>query len=847
MSVLVDAPWALLGIVVIVVGVWATRRRWRNLPKGDQLALMARVGALALLCIALSSPRFAVGASERFIYFLVDRSTSVGTELSELSQIVRALAQPADKVSYGLISFGAEPLIETGFAPTLSLTEFQTEPDQTATDLASAIHLALETLPRTGRREIILLTDGQMTSGEIYSVLARARREGVPIHVWPLGGDFAEVWLHDLQVPSEVPMGVPFSLHVQVGATTRGTGTILLYRNGELIQTVSIEYTPGIQEVRLTDQLEASGAFAYRVYLKAGGDRLAENNELYGVTVVPGGPQVLIVEYPVGESTVARLVRSSGLSFDQRGLSELTALPLAEYKVIILNNIPMGRLTKDQRRALKNFVGDLGGGLWVIQGREAVAGLEEQTGPELADLEELLPVSYLAPEPYQIPGLALVFVMDRSGSMGDPAGGVPKIEILKRAALRSLDVLDPEDWVGLIAFDTDFEWIIPLKPLGDRRDFQSSIQRLNANGGTDLYFALKAAFETLEKTPARVKHILVFTDGHNNNKREREYRELYEHFQKSTVRISALGIDRAPNEEFLMELATAGRGRYQRVREFTDLPVFSLREVRRIARLRWIEGQSLVRALTLVEGEEEFPPVRGYVLTHERPGAQIVLVAVPDENPLLAFRRYGLGHVAVLNTDLDGEGAPEWLRWPGLGKLFAESLTQLYRSIPRQGELAVQTVLGDESLEIIADIRQGDRWVSDAELSAQLTGLVRRDIVLAPVAPGRYRAQLERVPQGQYTLRIAAKRTGQILSEVTKPIAIPYAKEYRHVGLNSDLVSEITRITGGEVLERAVLPQPSGKVAQETYRALWPWALLIALGLFIADLALRKLWWLTEG
>lgn len=39
-------------------------------------------------------------------------------------------------------------------------------------------------------------------------------------------------------------MGVPFSLRVEVGATTRGTGTILLYRNGELIQTVSIRYAP---------------------------------------------------------------------------------------------------------------------------------------------------------------------------------------------------------------------------------------------------------------------------------------------------------------------------------------------------------------------------------------------------------------------------------------------------------------------------------------------------------------------------------------------------------------------------------------------------------------------------
>ncbi len=842
MSVLFDAPWVLVGVALIVGGLWAVRQRWRTLPTAERLAVLGRAGALALICIALAGPQLSSGASERFIYFLVDRSASVGTDPAELSQLVQALAQPTDKTFYGLISFGAEPMIETSFVPTPP--GFQTEPDPTATDIAQAIQLALETFPRRGRREIVLFTDGQATKGNLAAVVARARREGVPIHIWPLGGDLSEVWISDLDLPEEAPLGVPFSLRLQLGATTQGQGTVLLYRNNELIHSAPIEYTPGVQEVRLQDTLETPGAFTYRVYLKASPDHLTENNELYGVTTVRGGPQVLLIERSPEESAVAHLVRSAGFSFDRKRLSALATLPLAEYKVIILNNVPLGQLTKRERQALKNFVGDLGGGLWVIQGRAAVMDLEEQTPQELAELEELLPVSYLAPEPYQIPALALVFVMDRSGSMGDPAGGVPKIEILKRAALRSLEVLDPDDWVGLIAFDTDFEWIVPLKPLGNRQDFQRSIQRLSANGGTDLYFALKAAFETLERIPAKVKHILVFTDGHNNNKREREYRELYERFSKSAVRVSVLGIDRAPNEEFLTGLAAAGRGRYQRVQEFTDLPVFSLREVRRIARLRWMEGQTFVKALT--SPLQDPPPVHGYVLTHERTGAQTVLTTDPEENPLLAFKYYGLGRVAVLNTDLEGDGAPQWLSWSGLSELFAQTLTQLSRPLVRQGELSVHVTVHDQELEILADLRQGDRWISDATLSGQLTGPLRQEVLFSPIAPGRYRAQLGRPPQGQYILRVEAQRSGQLLGEIIKPFVIPYAQEYRKVGLNSEFVREITRATGGQVLERLTLPPPSGKIAQEGFTELWPWALLLALALFIIDLALRKLWWLVE-
>lgn len=832
--------WLALGLLVLEL-LWYLRQA----PQAHHWATLLRVGAWAMLLLALAGPRFAQGDSERYIYFLIDRSASVGGDSTRILQIVRALAPPAEKTFYGVISFGAEPAIEMGFAPMLQLTEFQTEPDGTATDIASAVRLALETFPRSGRREIVLLTDGQLTSRDL-SVLARARREGVPIHVWPLGEESPEAWVYDLQIPAEVAPTLPFPIRVQLGATTAGHGTLLLYRNGELVQALSVQYSPGVHEVRLVEKLDAPGAYSYRIYLKAEPDRLKENNELHGATLVPGDPRVLLVERASGESPVARLLRSAGFAFAQDTFERFAANPVAlsGYKTVILNNIPLGRLTAEHRRALKQFVAN-GGGLFLIQGRQAVTDLDEQTPHELADWEELLPVSYLAPEPYQIPGLALVFVMDRSGSMGDPAGrGIPKIEILKRAALRSLEVLDQDDWVGLIAFDTDYSWIVPLRPLGDGRQFSTSIQSLTANGGTDLYFALKAAFDALEKTPARIKHILVFTDGHNNNRREREYRELYERLAKSSVRVSTLGIDRTPNEEFLMELAAAGRGRYQRVPEFTDLPVFSLREVRRIARLRWIEGQSAVVASSdsIDLQALRLPPLQGYALTYERPSSQTVLRVSPDGDPLLAFHAYGLGHVGVLNTDLEGEGSRDWLAQADLGKLIGPAIARVHRLIPQTSDVAIQTSWKDGGIEIIADVREGNQWVSGLDLQAKVTGPTSIPVLLAQVAPGRYRARLDSLPLGLYTMQVTAQREGRTLAEVTRPLAVPYPPEYRYIGVNIENLSRIARETGGQFLERPLLPPPSRGIGQESSGELWPWALALALGLFIADLAARKLW-----
>lgn len=846
-----DTPLIAILCSLLVLWVWGKRRELKRLPRSERWAVTLRTAALTLLILALAGPRLAQSAADRYLYFLIDRSasTQLGTTEGELKAALQKLAPPAPQTEYALITFGAEPLIESGFAPTITLGEFQTEPRLDATNIESAIGLALETLPAKGRREIVLLSDGRATAGNLDRALARARRENVPVHVWPLAmtKDLTEAWLDALQVPDEAAPKLPFVILLRLGATQPTTVTILVYRNEELRQTFSVSLVAGVQELRLTDKIDSAGTYHYRVYLKPERDQIAENNQREAAVTVPGSAPLLLVEpQSRSGSPLARLLQNTNFDFDQMTLHEFLANPLvlSHYKAVILNNVPLGKIPAQKYKMLKRYVGDLDGGLLIVQGREAVEGLSEQTPEELAQLEELLPVSYLVPEPYQIPGLALLFLLDRSGSMADSVrGGIPKLEILKRSALRSLEILDQDDWVGLMAFDTEFQWVVPLQPLGDRQPFRENIQRLSASGGTDIYFALKEAFDILEKTSARIKHILVFSDGHNNNKREREYRELYARLEKSAVRISALGIDQTPDEEFLQGLASAGRGKYQRVQEFTDLPVFSLREVRRIARLRWIEGRSPVAANAF--HLNDLPALQGYVLTHAKPAARIAIATSPENDPVLSFWSYGLGRVGVLNTDLEGSGSAEWLSWPELSKLVGESIAQIYRPKLQEELLKIQTNVTEEHLEIIADAQdERGQWASGLNLRATLSGPVHQEISFDQIAPGRYRARLERPASGLYGLKVTAQR-GETIAARTRSLVVPYSEEYRRLGTDTEALDKIARATGGQFLERPHLP-PLSALSRDAYQELWPWALWLALGFFIADLAARKLLWLLE-
>src|SRR5258708_19705206 len=63
------------------------------------------------------------------------------------------------------------------------------------------------------------------------------------------------------------------------------------------------------------------------------------------------------------------------------------------------------------------------------------------------------------------PSLAIVFVIDHSGSMADTSGGAQKLELAKEAAARPVQLLFPTDRVGVGAFDDPAPWVVPMTDL----------------------------------------------------------------------------------------------------------------------------------------------------------------------------------------------------------------------------------------------------------------------------------------------------------------------------------------------------------------------------------------------
>jgi VWFA-related protein len=110
----------------------------------------------------------------------------------------------------------------------------------------------------------------------------------------------------------------------------------------------------------------------------------------------------------------------------------------------------------------------------------------------------------------QVEALSAMLVFDVSGSMNE-AG---KLESAKQAARAFIEMMRPEDRVGIIAFDVEVHRVAPLT--SDQTVLHQAIDELGGVRDTALYDALLAAVQDLGAGSGR-RAIIALSDGMDNS------------------------------------------------------------------------------------------------------------------------------------------------------------------------------------------------------------------------------------------------------------------------------------------------------------------------------------------
>ena len=851
-------PWWLLGLLALPALYYYYRVSLVDFARWQRIAsLVVRSLVVALLLLALAGLNLLRPTAEQFVVFTVDRSLSVGEDARAAAD--RYLAEATAKAGpnrFAVLPFAAKPGDLTREVPTPpppgaakppppAPAEPKDDPGALGTDIASALEVAAASVAPFYVPRIVLLSDGNATAGDALKVASSLRGQ-VDVSAVPLAvRSDPEVQVASVSTPTQVQQGETFNVEVVVDSNHDDEkGKLEIYRGDVKVADQPLVLKKGENRVALKQSIDQGGLTPLTARLTGYTDTLLDNNADFGLVFTAGKPRVLLLESDVEQAKhLTWALEEQNFEVDvrpPRGMPESLA-ELQNYDLLVLSNVPATALTRRQMEIARSYVQELGGGLMMLGGDQSfgLGGYYKTT------LEEILPVRSDFEKEKEKPSLAMMLVIDKSGSMGGE-----KIEMAKEAARAAVDLLGPNDKVGVLAFEGTNFWVSEMHPCTDKGFVLDRIASLEAGGGTTMAPAMEEAHATLRDTVAKLKHVIILTDGVSS---PGDFEGIAQAMaaDRITVTTVAMGSDAA--QDLLENIARIGNGRYYVADDPGQVPQIFAKETVTASKAAINEqpfAPAVIRpspALAEIEMADA-PLLLGYVVTRPKPTAEVVL-ATENGDPLLAWWRHGLGLSVAFTSDAKARWSAEWISWPQFGQFWAQVARHAMRRSEAKGTVVQVERRGASAVVTLDAIDEAGRFRNKAttELTMIDPQLRTQKVSMAQVAPGRYQAEVPTARQGSYQLMMTQSAAGQVVARQGRGLAVGYPDELRLRTTNVDGLRAIAQASGGRFEPKAEAAfDPPGRTARRA-SPLWPYLAAAAALLFVIDVALRRIDWSLRG
>lgn len=866
------------------------------------LAVMLRSLALIFMVLALMNATVRVPSHGVSVVYALDISRSVAPEFVRSAlDWMRATNATQQPVQARYVAFGDRAHLLNNLddlpavavmaeSPKESNAPVQSDAhtiDQGATNIEQALTTSLFGFAPGYAKRLVLMTDGNQTEGDVWRALPQLQADHVRVFAVPAtiaAGDNS--WIESLLAPDDVRQQEPVTLKVRVYARARMPAQVRISDLQRTLASRSVMLAAGENKLAFQVRFSQLGANSITAQIIASNDHVKRNDALTQVIWVRPRTKVLYVEGAMASARyLAQALNDQGIEVLVASSDQLTrdAHLLDGVDVVVLSDVSPDSLTQDVGTRLEEFVRDRGRGLIFVAGENTYG----KQGFSHSALERLLPVKFEGRRKRK--ELDLVLLIDRSYSMRGR-----KLELAKSAALASLDLLDEQHRLAVVAFDSKPHDVVPLAEVGSKRRAEDLISSMVSGGQTNIYAALAHAQRMLKNSRATSKHVILLSDGitapppgsGTGRSMSEESMEIIRKVREDTspgdtgtaqapgpvavaqsgaaqlaqalaedkITLSTVAIGDKPNLELMESLAKGANGRSYVAKSDSEIPAMFVAETRRLL------GESIVEEpfRPIVSGRGEMlsgvdfttaPMLRGFVVTKPKQFADVLLEA-KDHQPLLAATYYGLGKTVAFLSDAKNRWAANWLSWQGYGQIWA----QVVRAVVRRdaaGEISWHVTR--EGREAVIALTAAH---SDARPRIDLTPKVRAIsprgqssvIALRQVMPGKYQARwpltVSRAAPYRFELihspTLSAK---EIARAGTRGLFYPHSDEYRVMPPNLSLLKALSESTGGKLA-----PEPSEIFAtrgdnENVSKALWHYFAATALIFFLLELFVRRAPW----
>ena len=685
-----DNPWLLLlalPLLAAVIVPYCIAIGKDNKNGHTVTSLILHVLIIALIVPALAGMASVTVMTQTEVYVVADVSYSANRNLSLIDSYIAELqTKLPENSTVGLVCFGKTPVTvaQAGTEPLPSVEAAQV--DDSATDIAGALEYAAELFSEGVIKRIVLITDGKQTDSDATSALIAAVEhlyaENIALDTVyvdnNLGRDVPEVQIGGVDHTPATYLDHQTTAAVLVQSSMATEAIVTLRCEEQVVGQKAVSLIPGYNIVNFTTDTSSAGEFDYEVSVQATADTSPHNNSYFFTQSVSESLKVLFITSQQADADAAALMYGENAMLDayvNNPSVPCTVEQLCAYDEIVLSNVDV--------RKLKNytaFVDSVDKAVSLFGKSLVTLGdtyIQNKTDDTLSALEDMLPVRFgnsdADPKLYCL-------VLDSSRSMQMAS----RLIMTKKAAIRFLELLGPEDYVMVISFSGEVYVEQMPTEAENKEQVAEIINHIQPTQGTVIGAALKAAFNQMKSLSFAEKQVVLISDGMSYSAEPDDAADMANQIYQAGIVTTVINTSCQEGTANLEKIANYGRGRYYWLQDERDLDELIFGDVADEMTEAVIEKQVPVTVVDakddVMQGLSYLPDVHGYVYAKAKASARTVL-SVPYtkasgstvDAPLYAYWKYGNGRVACFTSKISGDWAKEWQGSDG--QTFLSNLT----------------------------------------------------------------------------------------------------------------------------------------------------------------------------
>ena len=880
-------PWWLLLLIPAALFTLVPYFRMNKRYRGTRNRIVSMVLHMILMVLAISvlsgiSFAYDLPNEDNEVILLVDASFSnAESEVAKNDFIQSVIQSNSGEFKLGIVTFGFDQVYAvklTGDMRNVYTDYLKAEqPDDSATDIEAALEYAASLFASSEGGRIVLITDAVETDGVANNVIKSIAAEGITVDTVYFRGNKLgdEVQIIGMERPEEkIKVGEPFEVTLVLQSSFAGNATLVPYDNGVAGMTMDLELISGIQYVDIPYEFVVPGMHEMTFELNCKEDNLAENNVFTSYIYIESFSKILILESNESESDAICRMLDEDLNATVVNIADPEAVPqtldqLRAYDEVILCNISNDDMPEGFDKILYSYVYEIGGGLFTICGNEydANPGDEEWTANAYTR-EDMVGTLYQQMLPVEIinytPPVAVMILIDVSGSMWDPDSGEPlensKLYAAKQGAQACLDVLSERDYVGVIKLSDKYSEELELTPRTQRDKILAAIEQVEGPGGTIFSEALMRAGQAL-KAMSKVerRHIILITDGEPSSDDTDRYKYWMQENANSGITCSIVGIQcsataAANMKNLLTEFGGVDEDNFHDVDDIQRVPQailedLSAPEIKDVNYRTFTPTIELASPITKGVAQEDMPSLDGFYGMKPKEGASVILMG--EYTPVYTQWKFGEGTVGTFACDLNGTWSSSFIDTTEGNAIVNNIIRAIFplESV-RLSDIEVE-VEGNNyrtQLNVFTELQEGEYLeVQITSPAADGAGAQQVQTLTAGASDGYTKLEFAVKTSGIHEI-VARKKAGDgtVLSETVAYKALAYSKEYDAFA-DQDAAQENATLLAqngrGELVTDAW--QVYENAAQFLHKVIDPRLpfIIAVIVLLLMDIAVRKFKW----